>query len=474
MHKCPKEHKLSGVYLINAICHAAKGKKEYTSLIQRFESKLPNLFDGIAAAKLSDKDKEKIKKTASLWIKNGLLNESVMRDISKKHADLLDFNYVATAATADKNDDSPTGPSANKSGSSATAASPSKEKESSAKGPNPLEFDYEDSDEEEGAPRKRKMPSATIASIPLISTVMAPIPAAGVNHSGPNSAQSPIGLAPSVSMLASLVGMTTNQFPLNSLLQSVSTPGNAINLQPLMAYSTVPIKQQRVDGQLSVSHNAGSYDPGSMQRIKLFDEFIGLDQVKVMSRTLFVGGVSSNISPEMIYDLFAKYGAESVRVNYDKFTAFVKLNTRDNAETAKNELGAARVALEGQQLRVNWACGFGPRESFDRKTGISLINVSHLSEQDCKWLEVELGPEFLQAHREVLRKRDSTFTGGTPFCFGALRVEEPTGVLYKSKNDNIEFFVPEGSSVKIEGGNDQNESAGARASGVVKDPRIAN
>ncbi|KAK1827566.1 Rpb7-binding protein seb1 [Podospora conica] len=114
------------------------------------------------------------------------------------------------------------------------------------------------------------------------------------------------------------------------------------------------------------------------------DKSVPEGNIKVYSRTLFVGGVTC---PEAeLRQLFSRYGrVQTCIVNKDKRHAFVKMFLRKDAE-------AAKVAMEDQsrtndmQLRTRWGVGFGPRDCSDYQTGVSIIPIHKLTEADRKWM----------------------------------------------------------------------------------------
>ncbi|BFZ61075.1 hypothetical protein YB2330_002133 [Saitoella coloradoensis] len=137
------------------------------------------------------------------------------------------------------------------------------------------------------------------------------------------------------------------------------------------------------------------------------DPTISPSEIKVLSRTLFVGGLTHSVSESELRDLFGRYGAvQSVICNHDKRHAFVKLYQRPNAEAAKS---AMEVYQHGDTtLRTRWGVGFGPRDCSDYATGVSVIPLGRLTDADRRWLQsAEYGG-----------------TGGKPIT-GGIIVEEP-------------------------------------------------
>ncbi|KAI1105033.1 hypothetical protein F4804DRAFT_305304 [Jackrogersella minutella] len=109
-----------------------------------------------------------------------------------------------------------------------------------------------------------------------------------------------------------------------------------------------------------------------------FDRTIPQGHIKVLSRTLFVGGVTCPESE--LRSAFNRHGqVQTCIVNKDKRHAFVKMVTRRDAVTAKE-------AMENSTFRTRWGVGFGPRDCSDYQTGISVIPINKLTEADRKWM----------------------------------------------------------------------------------------
>ncbi|KAF7168116.1 hypothetical protein CNMCM5623_001230 [Aspergillus felis] len=136
-----------------------------------------------------------------------------------------------------------------------------------------------------------------------------------------------------------------------------------------------------------------------------WDYSIGQGNIKVLSRTLFVGGVTS--SEAHLRSLFGKFGiVQTCIVNVDKRHAFIKMISRQDAISARE--GMESYKSGDMQLRTRWGVGFGPRDCSDYQTGVSVIPIERLTEADRKWmLTAEYGG-----------------TGGRPIESGMV-VEEP-------------------------------------------------
>lgn len=136
-----------------------------------------------------------------------------------------------------------------------------------------------------------------------------------------------------------------------------------------------------------------------------WDYSIGQGMIKVLSRTLFVGGVTS--SETHLRQLFGQFGiVQTCIVNVDKRHAFIKMVSRTDAMQARDGMESYRTGE--MQLRTRWGVGFGPRDCSDYQTGVSIIPIERLTEADRKWmLSAEYGG-----------------TGGRPIESGMI-VEEP-------------------------------------------------
>ncbi|KAL8863908.1 MAG: hypothetical protein Q9174_007517 [Haloplaca sp. 1 TL-2023] len=105
--------------------------------------------------------------------------------------------------------------------------------------------------------------------------------------------------------------------------------------------------------------------------------------IKVLSRTLFVGGVTC--SEAALRDIFSAFGVvQTCIVNVDKRHAFVKMVTRKDAQKARD--GMERYKSADMQLRTRWGVGFGPRDCSDYGSGISIVPIARLTDADVKWM----------------------------------------------------------------------------------------
>ncbi|EME47566.1 hypothetical protein DOTSEDRAFT_50941 [Dothistroma septosporum NZE10] len=119
------------------------------------------------------------------------------------------------------------------------------------------------------------------------------------------------------------------------------------------------------------------------------DSSLPPDNIKVLSRTLFVGG--ANGTQQEIQDVFERYGrVQTCIANRDKRHAFVKMTTRNHALAAKAGMEEMQTRNDREVMAIarqtKWGVGFGPRECCDYQRGESIIPIHKLTEADLKWL----------------------------------------------------------------------------------------
>ncbi|KAF9168082.1 hypothetical protein DFQ26_001539 [Actinomortierella ambigua] len=116
------------------------------------------------------------------------------------------------------------------------------------------------------------------------------------------------------------------------------------------------------------------------------DPHVPPDAIKVLSRTLWVGGAFiPTISEDELSRVFEPHGQISSLIgNSAKFNAFIKMMDREQAERCKQHLD--RTLVQDEVMKVGWGCGFGPRDCFDYTAGASVIPLRALTETDRRWL----------------------------------------------------------------------------------------
>ncbi|KAK6197154.1 medium-chain fatty acid-CoA ligase faa2 [Pestalotiopsis sp. IQ-011] len=138
-------------------------------------------------------------------------------------------------------------------------------------------------------------------------------------------------------------------------------------------------RQRSPPGRRGRSRSPNRFDqPQPGQKWVEFDRALPPGHIKVLSRTLFVGGVTC--SEAELRSMFSRSGqVQTCIVNKDKRHAFVKMLARKDAVAAKE-------AMENSQYRTRWGVGFGPRDCSDYSSGISVIPINKLTEADRKWM----------------------------------------------------------------------------------------
>ncbi|KAL8996192.1 MAG: hypothetical protein Q9169_004258 [Polycauliona sp. 2 TL-2023] len=142
-----------------------------------------------------------------------------------------------------------------------------------------------------------------------------------------------------------------------------------------------PDRNRRSPSPRRAMHDGGLPPPGP--KLVEYDPNLRQGTIKVLSRTLFVGGVTC--SDDELREIFAQFGiVQTCIVNMDKRHAFVKMISRKDAQQARD--GMERYKSPDMQLRTRWGVGFGPRDCSDYSTGISIVPIARLTDADCKWM----------------------------------------------------------------------------------------
>lgn len=151
--------------------------------------------------------------------------------------------------------------------------------------------------------------------------------------------------------------------------------------------------RQRSPLRGSPGHNSHqpSHNNNAPQQPKtiLHDPSLPPNTIKVLSRTLFVGGASG--SEAELTRLFSRFGhVQTCIVAREKRHAFVKMTTRAAALAAKSGMQALQDSGDRDVLAIarqtKWGVGFGPRECCDYGKGESVVPIGKLTEADLKWL----------------------------------------------------------------------------------------
>lgn len=130
-------------------------------------------------------------------------------------------------------------------------------------------------------------------------------------------------------------------------------------------------------------------NPHSRPKPVSYDPSLPPNAIKVLSRTLFLGGVPMNMKEWDIAHILKPYAdVQSVILNNNRKHAFVKVYSRREAENVLMNFN-----LDGSYpLRTRWGVGFGPRDCCDYQNGYSIIPLHRLTDADKKWsLEAQWG-----------------------------------------------------------------------------------
>lgn len=142
-------------------------------------------------------------------------------------------------------------------------------------------------------------------------------------------------------------------------------------------------RQRSPPGRRDSSPRRGEMPPFQQEKFMQFDPSLPNGNIKVMSRTLFVGGVTC--SEAELRNIFNRFGTvQTCIVNKEKRHAFVKMYSRKDAVSAKEAMDDGRSP--DAQLRTRWGVGFGPRDCSDYQTGVSVIPIHKLTDADRKWM----------------------------------------------------------------------------------------
>lgn len=144
-----------------------------------------------------------------------------------------------------------------------------------------------------------------------------------------------------------------------------------------------PYRQRSPAGRRGSSPRRAEMPPTPDQKFLQYDPSLPQGHIRVLSRTLFVGGVTC---PENeLRNIFGRFGSvQTCIVNKEKRHAFVKMFTRKDAVSAKEAMEEGRSG--DASLRTRWGVGFGPRDCSDYATGVSVIPIHKLTEADRKWM----------------------------------------------------------------------------------------
>jgi protein NRD1 len=113
------------------------------------------------------------------------------------------------------------------------------------------------------------------------------------------------------------------------------------------------------------------------------DPNLPYNSIKVLSRTLFVGGIPTYMTSEELKSVLRPYAeVQSVIMNSERKHAFVKAYSRKEAESVIDNYQQITAA----NLRVRWGVGYGPRDCCDYIHGVSIVPIDRLTDADKRWV----------------------------------------------------------------------------------------
>lgn len=114
-----------------------------------------------------------------------------------------------------------------------------------------------------------------------------------------------------------------------------------------------------------------------------FDQTLPQGSFKVLSRTLFIGGVPRNMGEKELASVLRPFAeVQSVILNSERKHAFVKVYSRREAEQVITSFNKDNSL----PLRTRWGVGFGPRDCCNYQHGISIIPIQRLTDADKAWV----------------------------------------------------------------------------------------
>lgn len=164
-----------------------------------------------------------------------------------------------------------------------------------------------------------------------------------------------------------------NNFP----QQSFQQPNNQYG-SPNQQFNSPPVMQMIQQGEQNVPEN-----PHFRPRNMGMDSNIPQGSIKVLSRTLFIGGVPRNMGEHELSDVLRPFAeVQSIILNHERKHAFVKVYSRAEAERAIASFNKDNAL----PLRTRWGVGFGPRDCCNYQQGISIIPIARLTDADRQWI----------------------------------------------------------------------------------------
>ncbi|KAI9595678.1 hypothetical protein BDF19DRAFT_441239 [Syncephalis fuscata] len=157
---------------------------------------------------------------------------------------------------------------------------------------------------------------------------------------------------------------------LNTLATILQSTSHSSLLPALLSSSTAS----------SVNYNA------SIGRVQP-DVSIDKTQLKVLGRTLYVGGIQEQIMEHDLNERFGVFGIiDHIEMDRSTATALVTMNSHAIAKQARESLRTNATLNNGLSIKVGWRCAFGPKSRFDFQQGHSIIPLNELTLNDQQYL----------------------------------------------------------------------------------------
>ncbi|OBA28659.1 hypothetical protein HANVADRAFT_60742 [Hanseniaspora valbyensis NRRL Y-1626] len=117
----------------------------------------------------------------------------------------------------------------------------------------------------------------------------------------------------------------------------------------------------------------------------LQDPTCPMNNIRVMSRTLFIGGINNRDTKRDLLNRLKPYGEiQTCFLSNKKGHGFVKAYSRAEAENIIKTFNIL-ASQDHHELRVRWALGFGPRAYFNFDTGISTVPLYVVTDEEKEW-----------------------------------------------------------------------------------------
>ncbi|ODV62862.1 Nrd1 complex RNA-binding subunit ASCRUDRAFT_31321 [Ascoidea rubescens DSM 1968] len=417
-----QSHKLGALYLLDSISRAFQNQisknsnsisnLNYSNALNKLRSFVPDLLDSTLLNLSNDStdsndstQKEKIHKLIKIWQKSKTFDNSTLQNIiNKYYNNTNNDNTIPTNNTSTKFKSIISSSSAN---NTLNSAPPSSENNS-----NPLDLL-----KSLASLANKPQPPIKSPSPPLNLPLNTP----PTTNSILNSFNSPTKLfKSSQNSRGRRMGRLDNNNNMNSMnnMNNMSNMNNTNNMSNRFNHhdrsrspnmnrnlyrndrsgrndsfnSRLPSKDRNVNNKLLTQpqgHVVGELNtPGTAhyrERNVSFDPRLPSGLIKVLSRTVFIGGVPPSMNEKGLADILRPYAeVQSVILNSERKHAFVKVYSRKEAENVLASF--SKNSNPNLSLRTRWGVGFGPRDCCDYQHGVSIIPLARLTDADKRWM----------------------------------------------------------------------------------------